>query len=408
MGNVRLNNTKNTFLIILLIYSLLRIPYFLINGYVPDERMFILKMKEITLLDFTNYYAYGTIFWKFGNLLIKIFHSKIAIILMRILAFLSFLISASYIYSIAKEKNYKYANIILIAFLTLPFMWWGGKLITPEIYTLPIICYCLYNFLLRKGKEKISWFLLGIAFGLKMTNIFVIFFIIIFDFLKKIEMKKKFLTYEIRNFFLLSIGFIVTNPSFIYDNNEFLKNLNTVSHFGEFKFDIESLKNIFFSKLICWDIVECGGIHYNIIPVISIILSFICLLLSSRSWKLFFNNIITFLFIIFMIIKNQLFAPWYLFTWPIIIFASISVGNYKNNIIFLIIMISIIISNCFITITNVIRDYHLRYNLAQNLSDRGIYTDCFKNLIKEDKDIDFIIDQSETGYTYSLASRIIV
>ena len=115
--------------------------------------------------EITNYQGFGYIYWLFGHL-ISLLSNNFRNIL-RILSLLSICISA-FIY----EKSLKGSSLIKISllavFLTTPFFWYGGKLITPEFYIFPIIFYSYFLFL-EKNKKNLAFCLSGLAAGIKLS-----------------------------------------------------------------------------------------------------------------------------------------------------------------------------------------------------------------------------------------------
>ena len=81
----------------------------------------------------TNYQGFGLIYWVFGYVISFLGHEFRLVL--RILSLAS--IASYFIYRANDDKKTK--NIISSFIYKSPFVWYGGKLITPEFYILPML-----------------------------------------------------------------------------------------------------------------------------------------------------------------------------------------------------------------------------------------------------------------------------
>ena len=206
------------------VYFVVRFSYFTIDVFNPDETWHSGYMDSSLLKQFKSYQAFSPLYWTFGHIIIKVVgYSDIAFgkIFLRLFFIGFYFYSIFLIYKIAKKKEGNDGIMIFLVIffiLSAPISFFGGKAITPEYLQLFLFSICLYKlssekntleqyvttpklkkfflflkkiFRLQKNElhvkhnilksEKYStWFLAGIAAGLKLHALAILPFLFFF------------------------------------------------------------------------------------------------------------------------------------------------------------------------------------------------------------------------------------
>lgn len=310
-----LNNKKLPLLIIVLFF-ILRLRYFTTDIYFPDEihhtflmskignfinqnlslhsypsSKYLLALKEIIsensvqnniyngeLLNknfsniflkvfgkISNYEGFGATYWVLGGILSAV--TKDFRLVLRILSLLSICLAAFYFYRSLRTDNI-IRSFSTLLFLSTPFLWYGGKLITPEFYILPIIFFAYYKFF-QDSSFKINSIFLGLAVGIK-SSIAPALFPYLLEFFKNIKfhlLKKKVIIL----FLLFIFGLIISSPNLIWDPlgyfNSIPKNyqISKLLNLEEISFKAIKLWNQGFIIQREWDLVVSSG-YFKVVP----------------------------------------------------------------------------------------------------------------------------------------------
>lgn len=281
---------------------------------VPDERMFINGAQNFSFFSRTAPpYQYGSFFW----ILLGIFKSQL---LIRILFLVMFLAIPLLIISLYKNPFSKL--ICLLFYLSTPYAFWTGKLISPEILILFLGSLALYFY---PNKLSLSGFLIGLAIGVKLTGLpFVIFFITL-SILNKIPIRV-----ILRSSAFCLIGFWLANPInfdlYVLEIIQSKLNSNTA-----LVFDAQRLQEMLFKEKWAWDNVLTNSFSQMICsPYILIGLIFV---ISLNSMPLAVAAGTFALGSFCMVYVGQDSYAWYFFPFiPVIMFALRSLDIDKEVI----------------------------------------------------------------------------
>lgn len=347
----------------------------------------------------SNYEGFGAIYWIIGGIVSAV--TKDFRLVLRILSLLSICLSAFYFYSSLKTDNI-IRSFSTLLFLSTPFLWYGGKLITPEFYILPIIFFAYYKYF-QDTSYKINSLLFGLAVGIK-SSISPALFPYFIDFLKN----KKFylLNKKIIIFFLLfTIGLIIASPNIIWDPfgyfNSIPKNfeISTLSNLKEISFKAIKLWNQGFIIQREWDLVVGSGYFKVIFSFLNlIILTLISLLIRQLSIFIKLSLTLTLFFILMLFQGNYI---WHYFSLiPIAFFYITKLINisYSDKRIKCLkkYLIPLIILSIMINISNINlftkQDNKIRYETFSDIKNyQASNTECIIKYFDSRDEKDFVI-----------------
>ena len=313
------------------------------------------------------------------------------------MALLSIAIGGYYIFKIIKLNKELYNNkfltiSLIIAYYSTPFFWYTGKIITPEFYLISIILYSYYKIFAGDYFQKKSWFLFGLALGIKMNAIFTIFPIILYilTFLKQsnnlftaITIKKLF-----KCGFIMFLGFILASPDIIFDNSNFIIRFqdNGINNFVNADF-LQTFYNNLFIKKYAWDLIIYSGLELAILPIFSIFLILFIAILN-KNYIVFYINFLS-IILVFLILFFQKFYIWYAFSLAIfpITFCIISFkkSNIKHLEFLYLILTFIIIMNSYTSFTTYLPDHKLRTIFSNDIKSYANNTACLNSQINLSK-----------------------
>ncbi len=444
-----LNNKKLPLLIIVLFF-ILRLRYFTTDIYFPDEihhtflmskignfinqnlslhsypsSKYLLALKEIIsensvqnniyngeLLNknfsniflkvfgkISNYEGFGATYWVLGGILSAV--TKDFRLVLRILSLLSICLAAFYFYRSLRTDNI-IRSFSTLLFLSTPFLWYGGKLITPEFYILPIIFFAYYKFF-QDSSFKINSIFLGLAVGIK-SSIAPALFPYLLEFFKNIKfhlLKKKVIIL----FLLFIFGLIISSPNLIWDPlgyfNSIPKNyqISKLLNLEEISFKAIKLWNQGFIIQREWDLVVSSGYFKVIFSFLNlIILTLISFSIRKVSLLKELSLSLTLFFILMFIQGNYI---WHYFSLiPIAFFyitklINVTSSNQDNKILkkyllpFLILSIIINISNINLFIK---QDNKIRYETISDIKNYEVSnTECIIKYFESKDEKDFVI-----------------
>lgn len=373
------------------------------NAFLPDEVWHTQRMSESATWPYIavdNYQAHGPAFWYFGARIFDFFGSIYALYVLRLLSLLS-LIGAGmvcvYCY-IAKNPHQKQViNPILfsIFIFSTPFFWWGGKLIIVEFFQCLLIALSFYFIIVLERWRVLSFFLLGICFGLKFHVGAAIAFFFANQFL---FLKRKVYLLSLGASFLL--GFITSSPFLVVNFKSYLSNIQgNGRYFTGTELGAHWL-NILWGRYAEWDMTYFGGLHpviMNLIVAMVILVTFFILFLKEK-------NLISFIVFIFssilMYSANSRFLAIYLFPFAtmLLLFASQSSLHLKKEFLSKILGIGIVL-NLFTTAPQALHDNKIRKWLVENLKVGKEHTNCIANSVLKSEfgSFLFIVNNTDLG-----------
>jgi hypothetical protein len=270
---------------------------------VPDERMFIGGAQNFSFFSRTAPpYQYGSFFW----ILLSILKSQL---LIRIFFLVLFLTIPLLITSLYKKPLPKL--ICLLFYLSTPYAFWTGKLISPEILVLFLGSLGLYFY---PKKIYLSAFLVGLAVGVKLTGLPFVIFLLTLALLNKISFRV-----ILHSSILCLIGFWLANPinADLYVSEIIQSKLNSNIALS---FDKQRLQEMLFEEKWAWDNVLTNSFSQMICsPYILIGLIFV---ISVNSLSLATAVSAFALGSFYMVYSGQDLYAWYFFPFiPVIMFA---------------------------------------------------------------------------------------
>jgi hypothetical protein len=363
--------------LLLILYTLIAIKINFIDfSLTPDEIKFLAWAKSIQWFQTPSLEDFGQLYWLFLKSISKIvpsfLYGEVAKIIFAGLLYLGFLSCIFY----ANTKKTKFYCLALA--LTSPLFYWSGKMIGPEILSISIVFFGLA--LHSVNKDKLSFLLIGLAVGIKLTVLPVLIYILI---------NKLFDHFKIRDLFiyglLFCLGFLIANPT---------DNVSLITRLIETRGDasqslLPSLKlllsviNFRPEHKMTWDLIPVRSFQDITFFWFTYILILFGALLTNK--KLFLSYIVFLIFHFIWIIKGNggIGFPWY---WMSLVPVSLHVFSNLNlellifnNKYFPKINLGIIIILCsFIQSSSIIvSQIHQKQHHKQNIVDFGEDYMCF-------------------------------
>jgi hypothetical protein len=313
-GAIFENHCNGAFYLILLIYCFYQLIIFLSwTAMSPDEISFIAGSKVYLFADRSAPpLNYGTFFWA----VLAIFKTPL---LLRIV-FLGFFIAIPYLLLSTIQR----APIRLLAFLfylSLPYAFWTGKLISPEILILFFIALSLFIF--SKGKTGYAFLVGGLSIGIKITAAPYVLFLFILALCKHHPRM-------VANYFLLTfLGTWLANP--INLDLYFINLLGTSGNADNLlPINLERIQQILFLPSWSWDMILTNSFTQLICNPYCIVALFIAIAIKDRLTSLALLSSSIFSLVLVYLSKDT--YAWYFFPLiPILIFSIGSLGqNYPK------------------------------------------------------------------------------
>lgn len=308
---------KAVFVTLLCIYIVfLGVFYLYIGCTVPDEDWFLQMFRTIHynakenffayLGETENYLGYGQIYWILGGICPYILPLRVAGYAMLIGSF--FLTLQDVKCSYGKEMI-PYAGIL---WMFMPYAWFDGKKIGPEI--LGLFAGILGLYILRRKKDSwIGWILLGISGAVKMN--YMVF--LLAEFFEKIWLAHSSrISVAVKGAAGSGIGFIIANPILLWDVQTFLENMALKERMLP-----EALSYVFERRDYEWDGVMVNGVFWGYLSAFLIFAVFVSWIMQ-RSYcgkdllygeSRFHGNVAGFLSaLLILICCREVFLGWYL------------------------------------------------------------------------------------------------
>lgn len=390
---------------LLLYFVMMLFLYCNISAAVPDEQWFLDIINQQSLNNFKdyifiqNFLGYGSLYWTFLALIKNLF-------CLRIIAwFCIAIVPGTIIFIQRKLLNVSWINIVFANFLylSMPCVWFTGKIIGPEIYsnTIGVLSTTLFLYLIKKNtsiKNIILLFIfcifIGISSGIKAYNISYGLFVLSFFILNSI--KNKFsLIYMVKRTILFIAGFI---SGFILSNLIILKSLNTfITNFTQYSspFNITQISTVLFKKYIEWDLVNSSGLEYFIIPCVILFLLYLITFVFNKNKEITISSIIATLFLLLLCSRDR-FLGWYLM--PLTFFIPLCVPTQKNYYFIILVIINMFIMKPFINF-QIKTKLETIYNINNQYVFKNI-TNKYNKLYNDYQPI-YIIDLGLKGMPYS-------
>jgi hypothetical protein len=408
---------KGALYVTFLIYCLYQAIIFLSwTAMSPDEISFIAGSKVYLFFDRSPPpLNYGTFFWAILDLL------KTPLVL-RIL-FLALFIATPCLLLLGM-RNYPTRLLSLLFYLSLPFAFWTGKLISPETLILFIISLSLW--LHGRDKDYFAAFLAGLAIGIKVTAVpyalFLCFLIVKKPFIKKFGIC----------ILMICAGLWLANP---INLDLYLISLfkNSTGSESIWPFNVDRLREILFAQKWSWDMILTNSFSQLICNPNSIAILALVFFFKNKSLGFGF---IAFCLTSFALVyfSKDTFA-WYFFPIVPVLIYSIGfstpdfVNNYKLGIANTskiarsnltleiappVIVTLLLIFNFYSNIQFSI--FQAAEKFSQIQARRNYPSECVKNAIKtyrpqliinkSDRDIDFQIIPPDTLYKGAFGSSL--
>jgi hypothetical protein len=188
-----------------------------------------------------NNLGYGAFFWSLLKTLVWFFGDW-SVYLFRALILVFHLILTFVVFRFSKHKHWLAPAFLILA----PSFWWYAKIVAPDMLSneLGLLAVLLLNENRRRKFLAGGWFLLGLAFGIKLTAIvFVVFAIFTFpsSHWKSLGWAAVFFT----------LGFLFANPFLLVDGSSFYYNLYAVKSTSETNW--QKLWWYFYSNPLRWN-----------------------------------------------------------------------------------------------------------------------------------------------------------
>ena len=331
-------NDKLIYAICIFLFStwcIFQIVNFLSGVFVPDEEWFMqdgyhfsaMKPDAGFLFGTNNHLGYGALYWillagfaKFSLLLGTKYHTYQLMVAATTLVLM--LLPLFLLFKYIKLISVNNLLACLCIFISMPMMWWTGKIVGPETISqslglLGIIVVCLAP--QRKYSSIVGGILLGIGIGIKLTTVpMLVFALTIYAFDKRFSETAKLLAAS-------ALGYLVANPFLLIHPNFFVSaaQLDFNSMFSLPKFE-----RIFSSGSWAWDAVYIGGIsQWGLNTIALLIVIPIFAFFIPLKYAVAFA--ISFVSGLLMILSASNFSPWY-FTATLLL-VPVTFGFLKLN-----------------------------------------------------------------------------
>ena len=307
-----------------------------------------------------------------------------------------------------------YALLLLSCYLTMPMVFFGGKLITPEFYSLLFITFSAYLIFDENNKSKIfPWIMLGFTVGMKLTSAPVVILIyllkVLSDWRYRYELlNDNFYKRSAKYALLIVIGFLICCPSLIYDYSGFIKNISGNGAYNlTSEASIPHLARAMFVDAVAWDLVSTSSINDNVIPLITFILLSLIILLNT-SIAVFMVYLLSVISFLLMLSINSIFYIWHSFQSVLVMFLPFAYlkntqQHKSTSLVSYAFFVIAILTNLFYTTIIYDRDVTSRKMMSDTLSySRPLYRDCLFNSLggispSIYNKVNMIINRSEIG-----------
>ena len=174
----------------------------------------------------------------------------------RLFFFILLIISICIIVEIKNEDKNK-SLFLIVLYLTMPFAFWTGKLISPEILLLFLVTISIKIF---TKYEKTAFIIVGVAIGIKLTALPALVYLFLSGFKPSVIIEKT------KSLVICILVFTIIN---IYSLKRLVQSLlfsdeKEITHDGYLK-----IKSILFGNSQSWDSIQIGSLgHFIFHPVL--------------------------------------------------------------------------------------------------------------------------------------------
>lgn len=273
------NNTLSRqipYYLLFVIYVFFQSYLYLNNALISDEIRFyevLVGIQNLSNFIFSsNHYQYGPLYWQINKILSMAPNPIMTI------RFFYLLINTIQIYLLVKLCDHKiYINrfLYLLLYLSMPIVWWQGKITGVEQLSSFFGVLSLYWILNDGNRHKyaVAGLFFGLAVGTKLTSIFVFPFLLFLLFKNNKKQLIYFLGFVIVGFFLSNICLL----------SDFKNALASYQHRASGA--TRTIEKIFFNSDTGWDGVFNGGLINYGLPIFAISI----ILLSGYKNKFFYS-----------------------------------------------------------------------------------------------------------------------
>ena len=291
---------------------------YLNNVFISDELILFQKYSKINSIQefllFPNDMSYGSFYYQLNFLISHIGPHPLYVIKLfyLIISILNVYIPIVIINKLTDSNKFNVFYLTLI--LSSLMVWWQGKQTGVEYLSVFFIVLSLY-FCINK-KKYLSFFIYGLAFGLKLNALFILPFFLFLQFhLDNLKFKNNFSS-SIKLILLFIFGFLFSNIFLLLDPSRFILPLSLDNY--------RSLDHVLFSDEIGWDGVFNGALNNYGYPLICYFILFIFLAKNKILLLSFYSSI---LLSIILSLKSWNLFGWYFF--PIYIIFPIVISLLK-------------------------------------------------------------------------------
>lgn len=342
------------------------------KSLVPDEIHFLEVATQFKLLHSGNPDYFGQIFWGVLSYINNPLYLRILYLFFFVTPVLFYLVRLS------KISNLN-SFCFLLLYISMPFSFWTGKLIGPELLNYFLIFLALALIIFKRN--YIPFLLMGICIGIKFDAIAVLlpFFYVYYNENRCDFNTLRFIRLVPFQILLIIFGFILANP---YSYNDLL--IKLFFDKGSISVDIfNNIKLALYKETWTWDAIQCTGFFRYIISIPSFVLLLLYTFIFDK--KIFVLLTAIFLIPLAIIVRTEHAFIWYFFnTIPFflyIFFKILTSNNYKPKQIYFVILFTTISNFIFLSNTT-IKNLSMKFNQISNINNvtqnKNLIVDNFK------------------------------
>lgn len=247
--------TKYCFFAAILIYLITIVTFRAPGTLTTDEIWFFDIVSKKTTAELYSGFAlaYGGAFWG----ILKLAYIALGIDVTRAL-FSLMLCAPLLICTLICSGKQRIALLVLWA--GMPMAWWYGKIVSPDTLNVLIISLCAASTILKK--ERLAFFLLGMAVGIKLNAVAVAPFIIGYLYISN---KTITTSRTLKLFALGALGLFIASPIFFIAPFEALSTLRQFSSAATNH--VYMIKTISFVSNPTWDMIYTIGIFSSLVAM---------------------------------------------------------------------------------------------------------------------------------------------
>ena len=247
------------------------------------------------------------------------------------------------------ERSWHAVAFMLIFYMTMPFSWYTGKIIGPELLGNALgvagVTLYLFNKRLKINRLLVSGIFIGLSAGVKMYNAIFFVFILCAVLLSE-NTTKKIVKISVLLFVGFIFGVVIANPIMLADYAVYKSNI--VSTFD--MISAKKLYNVLFNNCIEWDLTNSSGLCNTFVPIISLVILVYIGIKEGRENRINIAVIISVLVLILLYSFNTRVLGWYFL--PVLFFFPMLISNKKVYIIVIIVNVAFNLGNIEYQIAN--------------------------------------------------------